>query len=458
MAGIIGTLDKFEINGTEPFTVYLERLELFCEANGITEAAKKKAVFLSGVGIDTYKLVRNLCTPAEPKTKSLAEIIVLLKNHLAPDPNSILERFKFNKRDRKDGESVADYIAELRNLSRDCEYGDQLEEMLRDRLVCGIGDVNVQKKLLSEGKTLDFTKAQAIALSSEASAKHSKSLSHGASGESQIHKVDNTANYSGKKATICFRCGDTRHSSDNCLFKNKTCFACDKVGHISRVCRTKQSDGGSASGTRNTDSAKSSQHKSNSRFYQNKGFPKSHNTRNVDHEGDDHCCSCSHDKPGSADDYREGSVGGLYNLYKCVAHQTRDETGGQTNPEVYGEVEDGENHPMHHCGIQREEPIYTTVQVNDVPIKFEVDTGASLTVIGAYQYKQHLSDVELQPTDIRLKTYSGEFISPMGVVEVAVEQNGEVKRMPLVVTPGDTPSLVGRNWLKNLKLDWAEIF
>ena len=143
MAGLIGSLDKFEINGAEPFTVYLERLELFCEANGITEAVKKKAGFLSGVGIETYKLVRNLCTPDEPKTKTLAEIIALLKKHLAPDPNIILERFKFNKRDRKEGELVADYIAELRNLARDCEYADKLEEMLRDRIVCGIGDVAV---------------------------------------------------------------------------------------------------------------------------------------------------------------------------------------------------------------------------------------------------------------------------------------------------------------------------
>ena len=47
MAGIVGTLDKFEIGGSEPFDVYTERLDFFCDANAITDAGKKKAVFLS---------------------------------------------------------------------------------------------------------------------------------------------------------------------------------------------------------------------------------------------------------------------------------------------------------------------------------------------------------------------------------------------------------------------------
>ena len=54
---IIGSLDKFEIGGSEPFEVYKERVDLFCSANGITEAVKMKAVFLSSIGVSTYKLI-----------------------------------------------------------------------------------------------------------------------------------------------------------------------------------------------------------------------------------------------------------------------------------------------------------------------------------------------------------------------------------------------------------------
>ena len=61
-----------------------------------------------------------------------------MANHQDPKPNSIAKRFKFNNRDRKPEESIAEYIAELRQLAEHCNYGTILQDMLRDRLVCGL--------------------------------------------------------------------------------------------------------------------------------------------------------------------------------------------------------------------------------------------------------------------------------------------------------------------------------
>ena len=47
--------------------------------------------------------------------------------------------------------------------------------MIRDRLVCGINHVGIQRKLLAE-KSLDFDKAYALALSIEAAERDSKDL------------------------------------------------------------------------------------------------------------------------------------------------------------------------------------------------------------------------------------------------------------------------------------------
>ena len=44
--------------------------------------------------------------------------------------NPIAERFVFNMHNRKLGESISQYMAELRRLSQYCEYGDSLESML----------------------------------------------------------------------------------------------------------------------------------------------------------------------------------------------------------------------------------------------------------------------------------------------------------------------------------------
>ena len=48
--------------------------------------------------------------------------------------------------------------AQLKQLTQYYEFGDILEQMLRDRLVCGIADVRMQRALLAEPQ-LTFTKA-----------------------------------------------------------------------------------------------------------------------------------------------------------------------------------------------------------------------------------------------------------------------------------------------------------
>ncbi|UYV69343.1 K02A2.6-like, partial [Cordylochernes scorpioides] len=40
-----------------------------------------------------------------------------------------------------------------------------------------------------------------------------------------------------EKILKCFRCGYTNHREEKCFFKDKRCFKCQKLGHISRVCK-----------------------------------------------------------------------------------------------------------------------------------------------------------------------------------------------------------------------------
>ena len=62
--------------------------------------------------------------------------------------------------------------------------------MLKDRLVCGINNLNIQRKLLSEGLSLTFDKAFKIALSMEAAAQQSTAMQTQISNE---RKVDGSA-------------------------------------------------------------------------------------------------------------------------------------------------------------------------------------------------------------------------------------------------------------------------
>ena len=134
---VLGKVDKFDCT-KEDWTQYVEHPDHFFVANDIADAGKKRAVLLSVVGSSTYVLLRNLVQPAKPGDKTYAELVAKLKDHYNPTPSETIQRSRFNSRVRKPGESVATFVAELRALAEFCNYGDSLETMIRDRIVCGI--------------------------------------------------------------------------------------------------------------------------------------------------------------------------------------------------------------------------------------------------------------------------------------------------------------------------------
>ena len=61
--------------------------------------------------------------------------------------NVIFERARFNRRSQHEGETAEKYIMELYRLSENCDYGEMRDDMIRDRLVVGIGDASLSQQL-----------------------------------------------------------------------------------------------------------------------------------------------------------------------------------------------------------------------------------------------------------------------------------------------------------------------
>ena len=185
--GLHGTVAVFD--GTqEEWIDYAERLDSYFIANDIRDAAKKRAILLNAVGPSTYRLIKTLCLPGKPTDHSFEEIVDKVKNHINPKPSPIVKRLEFNKRKQLPGESVAEYIAAIRKIAEDCEYGTMLNEMLRDRLVLGVTDKRVQKRSLRESK-LSYTESQDMALAAEAADKDSQSIQESTDASGQITPV-----------------------------------------------------------------------------------------------------------------------------------------------------------------------------------------------------------------------------------------------------------------------------
>ena len=116
---------------------------------------------------------------------------------------------------------------------------------------------------------------------------------------------------------------------------------------------------------------------------------------------------------------------------------------------------------MFHTGDSKSDPLYVTVIVDDKPIKMEVDTGAGVSIISEKTYKNTWKESQappIKPAKIRLRTYTGEEVVAVGRLHVKVKYGQEQKNLSLVVTQGKGPSLLGRDWLTCMRLNWRSLF
>lgn len=65
--------------------------------------------------------------------------------------------------------------------------------------------------------------------------------------------------------------------------------------------------------------------------------------------------------------------------------------------------------------------------------------------------------LKLNAVNTVLHTYTGEVVPVVGECELEVEYNGSKSVLPAVITRGEGPCLMGRNWLSHMSLNWSEI-
>ena len=107
---MLGKIDKFD-SATEEWKQYEECLGNLFSANGINRDEKKRAVLLTLIGPARYKLLRNLIAPQKPGEVEYSSLMKRLADHFSPTPSEIVQHFKFNSRSRRQGQSVATFVA-----------------------------------------------------------------------------------------------------------------------------------------------------------------------------------------------------------------------------------------------------------------------------------------------------------------------------------------------------------
>jgi hypothetical protein len=99
------------------------------------------------------------------------------------------------------------------------------------------------------------------------------------------------------------------------------------------------------------------------------------------------------------------------------------------------------------------------MELDKQKVSFVLDTGSAYTIINEDTYHQTLSHLKLNETNIRLKSFTGDRIEVLGECYVPVKYASQPKQnLKLIVSKGNKPNLLGRDWLSSIKLNWGSIF
>ncbi|XP_058838149.1 uncharacterized protein LOC131693899 [Topomyia yanbarensis] len=229
---------------SEEWELYREQLEQFFVSNKIADDMKK-AVLINHLSARTYKLLRDLCTPDQPKEKSYKDLCTVLSTHFTPPVVVHKERRTFFRAQRGEGapESINDWIVRIKNLAANCKFGDALQHNLVNKFIDGLGG-KAFDRVCEENETLTLEKAQEIALKYEADSTSTTAIHYlkgkkqpGLKPKAKVSQWQNNNN--GKRSggfRGCFACCREGHQRKDCPFKNYVCNKCSEKGHLQAAC------------------------------------------------------------------------------------------------------------------------------------------------------------------------------------------------------------------------------
>ena len=194
------------------------------------------ATLYTVLGREANQIAENLPVTDPADSDSLMEA---LSNFFEPQKNTIFERYLFNTTNQGENENIDQYLNRLRKLAATCDYGTLTNQLIRDRLVIGIGDAAVRRRLLRE-KKLTLESAVDIVRASERSKNQFKQMER--EGESSIHLVRKKRGQYKKTEEMktqgtCKYCGK-RHKPRECPAYGQECKKCHKKNHFAKVCKS----------------------------------------------------------------------------------------------------------------------------------------------------------------------------------------------------------------------------
>ncbi|XP_063899929.1 uncharacterized protein K02A2.6-like [Zophobas morio] len=169
---------KFEGNIPANWKRFRSNFEIYAEATGCYAKGDSVAVatFLHIVGEEAREIFETFEFEKDDERKDIKKVIAKFEDYFVPKVNPSVERNKFYNRVQEKEEPFDTFVTDLKRIAADCAFGEFKQEMLRDRIVCGVTDARVKDRLLRE-KNLTLGKAIEIGRAAEVTEQHMKKMS-----------------------------------------------------------------------------------------------------------------------------------------------------------------------------------------------------------------------------------------------------------------------------------------
>ncbi|UYV80773.1 K02A2.6-like [Cordylochernes scorpioides] len=254
--------EQFNFNNPNEWPNWIKRFERFRKASELKSKKEEEQVnaliYILGEKAEDALISFNL---TEIEINNYETVVKKFEEHFIGKPNVIFERAQFNCRYQQDGEAVEEYIRELHKMAENCNYGSLKEEMIRDRIVVGVKNLQLSEKLqLEPNLTLEraiqaacqtecvkqqqtilrSTTTQAANVDQVYEKKLPPSRFNSTFGKRDASKKSKFQKWSKPEKSRCIRCGASKfHPYKDCPAKEVKCHKCKKVGHFAKVCDNK---------------------------------------------------------------------------------------------------------------------------------------------------------------------------------------------------------------------------
>lgn len=438
----------------EKFTCYLERFGNYVSMKNVNDKTKLAQLLCVSIGSVHYNNLAAFLGPDKPiNTLDYDTLIQTFKEMLVPRKSVVVSQHYFLNIYQNEGQSVAEYVTNLKRNLADCEFSVKCEcnkvisvadIFLRAQFIRGLRDNWLKEKLLQlEVTTFDNILAKATAF--EASRIESRELNkqpvfmtsdydfsdtnkvkfcHQSDQSNSIKDKPNRSqnkefqNRSGSPSSsnserslsrarsrpdfrrlgienLCFRCAKSNHRVNECsIDRSKVmCKSCGKVGHVSKVCITtlikRQQD---------------------------------NSTKSLNSIQDD----------DSDTDYGIGKIEAIH----CSTQED----------EIVDLFEMSES-----------DKYLITVLIEGKPQKFEVDSGARFSLLAEDDFHRLKLHKNLETSNINFRSYSGNIIKSKGKITVKVTYKGKEMYGELHIVPKGHDALLGRMWIRRLGIELQQI-